>query len=114
MVHVSLGMTTRAEEQQVVAFFEQTTRRREIASTSTRAHRATQCRSKMSACSRSTDSTSSSAIESPACAFSGHHLGIAADIAAYALGARWVETTLHQGPAPGRARIMLPRSSQPA
>ncbi len=90
MVHVSLGMTTRAEEQQVVAFFEQNAAARD--------------RLYIYACTSGYPVPFEDVClleihrlyeqfgdRVAGVCFSGHHLGIAADIAAYALGARWVE-----------------------
>jgi N-acetylneuraminate synthase len=89
-VHLSLGMTTRAEEEAAVALFEATGAARE--------------RLVLYACTsgypvafedvclleivrlRETWGNRVHAI-----GFSGHHLGIAVDIAAYALGAEWIE-----------------------
>jgi len=88
-IHLSLGMTTREEEQQIVKFFEERGRAKDVV---------------LYAC------TSGYPVEfNDIClleitrlkeefgdrvksiAFSGHHLGIAADVAALALGAEWVE-----------------------
>lgn len=88
-IHVSLGMTTRDEEEEIVSFFEANGRAGDLvlyACTSgypvafddlclgeiTRLKQAFDARVK-------------------AIGFSGHHLGIAADIAAVTLGAEWVE-----------------------
>lgn len=89
-VHISFGMTTKAEEQEVVKFFEETGQ----------------------AASRLVIYSCTSGYPVPfrdVClleinrlyaeygnrvkeiGFSGHHLGIAIDIAAYTLGARWIE-----------------------
>ncbi len=88
-IHLSLGMTTREEERQIVEFFEARGRAKDLV---------------LYAC------TSGYPVEfNDIClleitrlreefgdrvksiAFSGHHLGIAADVAALALGAEWVE-----------------------
>ena len=88
-VHISLGMTTKTEEEQILSFFEKTQQTNRLvlyACTSgypvpfddicmlevVRIKEKFQDRVK-------------------AIGFSGHHLGIAVDIAAYALGATWVE-----------------------
>jgi len=88
-VHISFGMTTKLEEEQIVSFFEETQQANRLvlyACTSgypvpfedicmlevVRIKEKFQDRVK-------------------AIGFSGHHLGIAVDIAAYALGATWVE-----------------------
>lgn len=88
-IQLSLGMTTQAEEDEIVAFFEKKGRAKDLV---------------LYAC------TSGYPVEFDDIAlleitrlkdkfddrvqsigFSGHHLGIAADIAALALGARWIE-----------------------
>ena len=88
-IHVSLGMTTRREEEEIVEFFEKADRAADLviyACTSgypvpdqdvclleiTRLRNAYGSRVK-------------------AIGFSGHHLGIAIDVAAFVLGARWIE-----------------------
>ena len=88
-IHISLGMTTRDEEKKIISFFEQKKRAKDVvlyACTSgypvpfsdiclleiTRLREEFEDRVK-------------------AIGFSGHHLGIAADIAALALGARYFE-----------------------
>jgi sialic acid synthase len=88
-IHISMGMTTRQEEQELVAFFEARGRAKDLVIYSCtsgypvafgeiclleiprlRAAYAGRCK---------------------AIGFSGHHLGIAADVAAMALGAEWFE-----------------------
>jgi len=88
-IHVSLGMTTRQEEEQIIRFFESKKRNTDLVLYSctsgypvpfddislleiTRLREAYQKRVK-------------------AIGFSGHHLGIAVDSAAVALGAEWIE-----------------------
>lgn len=88
-IHVSLGMTTRQEEEQIVRFFESKKRNKDLVLYSctsgypvpfddisllelTRLREAYQERVKT-------------------IGFSGHHLGIAVDSAAVALGAEWIE-----------------------
>jgi len=61
-IHLSLGMTTQEEEERIVAFLTERGRLKEKFGPQVKA-----------------------------VAFSGHHLGIAADMAAIALGAQWVE-----------------------
>ncbi len=88
-IHVSLGMTTQAEEEEIVSFYERAGRAKDLV---------------LYACTsgypvafddlclleilrlkkRFGDRVAS-------IAFSGHHLGIAADMAAVTLGAEWVE-----------------------
>jgi len=88
-IHVSLGMTTRAEEEAIVRFFETRSRAGDVvlyACTSDYPVQfedvclleITRLRQKYSE-------------RVKAIGFSGHHLGIAADIAALALGAEWFE-----------------------
>ncbi len=89
-VHVSLGMTTRREERAVVELFEQTGAARE--------------RLVLYACTSGYPVPFQDAClleiqrlhveygeRVHAIGFSGHHLGIAIDVAAFALGARWIE-----------------------
>lgn len=88
-IHASLGMTSRAEEEALVAFFEKRCRAKDLVLYSctsgypvafddiclleiTRLREAYGSRVK-------------------AVGFSGHHLGIAADVAAMTLGAQWIE-----------------------
>lgn len=88
-LHVSLGMTSRDEERRIVEFFEQQGRGRDLV---------------LYACTSGYpvpfEDICLLEIERLVAAyggrvkgigFSGHHLGIAADIAALALGARWFE-----------------------
>lgn len=88
-IHVSLGMTTHAEEEEIVAFYEGSGRAKDVV---------------LYACTSgypvSFDDLSLLEITRlrerfaervGAIAFSGHHLGIAADMAAVTLGADWVE-----------------------
>ncbi|MCP4887260.1 MAG: N-acetylneuraminate synthase [Planctomycetaceae bacterium] len=88
-IHVSLGMTTHAEEQDLVHFFEQRGRAKDVVLYS--------CTSGYPVPFRDV-----CLIEIPrireaygsvvkAIGFSGHHLGFAIDVAAYTLGAEWVE-----------------------
>lgn len=88
-IHVSLGMTTHEEENEIVGFFEAKRRAREVvlyACTSGYPvafediclHEITRLREKFGGRVKSFG-------------FSGHHLGIAADVAALALGAEWFE-----------------------
>jgi N-acetylneuraminate synthase len=88
-IHISLGMTTRAEEEALVSFLEARER-----ADSTVLYACTSgypvpfediCLGEIT---RLRDSYGSSVA---GIGFSGHHLGIAADIAALALGADWIE-----------------------
>lgn len=88
-VQLSLGMTTRKEEEQIVAFFERRNRAKSLV---------------LYACTSGYPVPADDialleitrlkqqyggAVE--AIGFSGHHLGIAVDVAAYTLGAEWIE-----------------------
>ncbi|MDJ0766389.1 MAG: N-acetylneuraminate synthase family protein [Myxococcota bacterium] len=88
-IHISLGMTTREEEEKLVAFLEKRGRARDVV---------------LYACTSGYPvpfddiylleitrliETFGSRVQSVG--FSGHHLGIAADIAAITLGAEWIE-----------------------
>lgn len=88
-IHVSLGMTTRDEEEQIVSFFEQKQRNRDLV---------------IYACTSGYPVSFDEVclLELPrlrqtfgervgAIGFSGHHLGIAVDSAAVALGAEFIE-----------------------
>lgn len=88
-VHLSFGMTTQAEEEEIVAFFEERERAKDLVVYSCTSgypvafediclHELLRLRNKFGA-------------RVKAIGFSGHHLGIAADVAALALGAEWVE-----------------------
>lgn len=88
-IHLSFGMTTHEEEEQVVAFFEQRKRNQDVVVYS--------CTSGYPVAfediclyeiTRLKQAFGSRVKE---IGFSGHHLGIAADVAAMALGATWVE-----------------------
>ena len=88
-IHLSFGMTTEAEEEQIVAFFEKNDRANDLVIYS--------CTSgypvpfediglyEITRLKR----TFGDRVKS--IGFSGHHLGIAADIAAFTLGAEWIE-----------------------
>ncbi len=88
-IHISFGMTTRAEEEQVLAFFDRRKRSRDLVIYS--------CTSGypvafedicLQEITRLREAYGSRV---KAIGFSGHHLGIAADIAAMTLGAEWIE-----------------------
>lgn len=88
-IHISLGMTTQAEEEKIVRFFEDKGRARDVVLYACTSGypvafedlcllEITRLREKFGNLVKSVG-------------FSGHHLGIAADIAALALGAEWFE-----------------------
>lgn len=88
-IHLSLGMTTRAEEEAIVRFFEERDRAKDLVLYS--------CTSGYPVAfedlclyeiKRLRDVFGTRVKE---IGFSGHHLGIAADIAAVTLGATWIE-----------------------
>lgn len=88
-VHLSFGMTTHEEEERIVALFERHGRARDLVLYS--------CTSGYPVAFEDiclyeiTRLRESFATRVKAIGFSGHHLGIAADIAGMALGAEWIE-----------------------
>jgi sialic acid synthase len=88
-IHVSLGMTTRAEEESIVAFFEAQGRSSSLVLYS--------CTSGYPVPFEDICLLEIGRLRNyyearvKAIGFSGHHLGIAADVAAMTLGATWVE-----------------------
>jgi len=89
VIHLSLGMTTQEEEEKIVSFFESKSRAKDLVLYSCTSGypvafediclgEITRLRERYGARVKDV-------------AFSGHHLGIAADIAAMALGATWIE-----------------------
>ena len=88
-LHISFGMTTRAEEEKVVRFFEQKGKSKKLVIYSCTSGYPVAfediCLLEISRLKETFDSRVKEI------AFSGHHLGIAADIAAMTLGARWIE-----------------------
>ncbi len=88
-VHISFGMTTKEEEEQIVAFFEETNQANRLVLYS--------CTSGYPVpfediCMLEVIRINEKfANRVKAIGFSGHHLGIAVDVAAYTLGATWVE-----------------------
>jgi sialic acid synthase len=88
-IHISMGMTTRQEEQDLVAFFEARGRAKDLVIYS--------CTSGYPVAFEDiclleiTRLRNAYAGRCKAIGFSGHHLGIAADVAAMTLGAEWVE-----------------------
>lgn len=89
-VHVSLGMTTHEEERAVVEFFEETgvARDRLVLYSCTSGYPVPFEQVCLLEINRIYGEYGKRV---HAIGFSGHHLGIAIDIAAYALGARWIE-----------------------
>jgi N-acetylneuraminate synthase len=88
-IHVSLGMTTREEEEKIVVFFESKERQQDLVIYSCTSgypvpfehvYLPEICRLKATYAHRVKD-----------IGFSGHHLGIAVDTAAVVLGASWIE-----------------------
>ncbi|KPH65732.1 N-acetylneuraminate synthase family protein [Novosphingobium aerophilum] len=88
-IHLSFGMTTQDEEEKIVQFFEQHGRAKDVVIYS--------CTSGYPVAFEDiclgeiTRLIESFGDRVKSIGFSGHHLGIAADIAALALGAEWVE-----------------------
>jgi len=89
-VHVSTGMTTLAEIEAVVKFFEETgaAKDRLVIYNCTSGYPVPFPDVCMLEINRLTELYGSRIKE---IAFSGHHLGIAIDVASYALGAKWIE-----------------------
>lgn len=88
-IHLSFGMTTLAEQEQIVSFFEQKNRAKDLVIYN--------CTSGYPVPFKDVCLLEISRIKEQfadrvkAIGFSGHHLGIAVDVAAYTLGAEWVE-----------------------
>jgi len=88
-VHISFGMTTKEEEEQIVSFFEEEGQAKRVVVYS--------CTSGYPVPFEDICMMEIARIKEKfknrikAIGFSGHHLGIAVDIAAYTLGATWVE-----------------------
>ncbi|HRH34305.1 MAG TPA: N-acetylneuraminate synthase family protein [Catalimonadaceae bacterium] len=89
-VHISFGMTTHAEEEIVVKFFEDTgaAKERLVIYSCTSGYPVPFTDICLLEINRLYSSFGKRVKE---IGFSGHHLGIAMDIAAYTLGARWIE-----------------------
>jgi N-acetylneuraminate synthase len=89
-VHISFGMTTKAEEQEVVKFFEETGQAatRLVIYSCTSGYPVPFKDVCLLEINRLYSEYGNRVKE---IGFSGHHLGIAIDIAAYTLGARWIE-----------------------
>ena len=88
-IHISLGMTNRSEEEQIVKFVEDKNRAADVVLYSCTSGYPVPfedvCLLEISRLSKSYGEFIK------AIGFSGHHLGIAIDVAAYTLGAEWVE-----------------------
>jgi len=89
-IHISLGMTTQEEEAAIVALFEETgaAKDRLVLYSCTSGYPVPFEDVALLEINRLRESYGERVKE---IAFSGHHLGIAIDVAAYTLGARWVE-----------------------
>jgi sialic acid synthase len=88
-IHLSFGMTTRAEEEQVVAFFEKKGRAGDLVIYSCTSGYPVDFESICLLELTRLQETYGARVKSVG--FSGHHLGIAADVAALTLGASWIE-----------------------
>jgi len=88
-IHLSFGMTTKEEEEQIVSFFEQKRRNKDVVIYS--------CTSGYPVPFEDISLLEIVRMKQQyesrvkAIGFSGHHLGIAVDVAAVALGAEWIE-----------------------
>ena len=88
-VHISFGMTTKKEEEEIVAFFEETNQgKRLVVYSCTSGYPVPFEDVCMLEILRMNEKFKNRV---KAIGFSGHHLGIAVDVAAYTLGAIWVE-----------------------
>lgn len=89
-VHISFGMTTKAEEELIVKFFEETgdAKDRLVVYSCTSGYPVPFKDICLLEINRLYASFGNRVKD---VAFSGHHLGISTDIAAYTLGARWIE-----------------------
>ena len=88
-VHISFGMTTKDEEEEIVSFFEENNQgNRLVVYSCTSGYPVPfedMCMLEIVRIKKKFEN------RVKAIGFSGHHLGIAVDIAAYTLGAEWVE-----------------------
>lgn len=88
-IHMSFGMTTRAEEKEIIEFFEHNSRAKDLVLYSCTSGYPVPfediCLLEL------TRMRETYANRVKAIGFSGHHLGIAVDAAAVALGAEWIE-----------------------
>lgn len=89
-VHVSMGMTTREEENDVISYFEETNQAKDrlVIYSCTSGYPVPFKDICLLEITRLIETYGNRVKE---VGFSGHHLGIAVDIAAYVLGATWVE-----------------------
>ena len=88
-IHLSLGMTTKQEENQIIDFFNQTNSlNRLIIYACTSGYPVPFEQTCLLEITRLIGAYENKV---KAIGFSGHHLGIAIDIAAYTLGANWIE-----------------------
>ncbi len=89
-VHISLGMTTRQEEEKLILLFEETNQAKErlVLYSCTSGYPVPFQDVSLLEITRLVESYGNRVKE---IGFSGHHLGIAIDIAAYVLGATWIE-----------------------
>jgi len=88
-VHISFGMTTKGEEEEIVSLFEETNQaKRLVLYSCTSGYPVPFADICMLEIIRIKEKFENRV---KAIGFSGHHLGIAVDIAAYTLGATWVE-----------------------
>lgn len=88
-IHLSFGMTTHAEEDEIVSFFQQRERAKDLVLYSCTSGYPVAfediCLLEITRLKEKFDG------KVKAIGFSGHHLGIAADVAAMTIGAEWVE-----------------------
>ncbi len=89
-VHISFGMTTHTEEEAVVRFFEETDQAKDrlVIYSCTSGYPVPFKDICLLEINRLYDTYGSRVKE---IGFSGHHLGIAVDVAAYTIGAKWIE-----------------------
>lgn len=89
-IHISVGMTTADEADKIISFFERTdaARKRLVLYSCTSGYPIKFSEVCMMEIKKLYDNYDNRVKE---IGFSGHHLGIAVDIAAYTLGARWIE-----------------------
>lgn len=88
-VHLSFGMTTQQEEEQIISFFEAKGRAKEVVIYSCTSGYPVAFEDICLGEIKRLKATFGDRVK--AIGFSGHHLGIAADIAALAFGAEWIE-----------------------
>lgn len=89
-VHISFGMTTKIEEEEIIRFFEESgdARKRLVIYSCTSGYPVPYKDVCLLEINRLNDTYKNRVRE---IGFSGHHLGIAVDIAAFVLGAKWIE-----------------------